>query len=368
MILTRLASMAVLALMLPVLLADCGKREEAPDPVRPVLCQKVIVSTLLDQTAYSGEVRARHETDLGFRTSGKVIARLVEVGSEVKKGAVLAKLDPSDAVLSAQAARADVAAAVTDSTYARSELTRYKELLDKGFIGQSVYESKLNAFNSADAKLNSKRAQAEVSGNQSAYTSLIADQDGVITAVNAEVGQVVATGQAVFRLARPEEKEVVINAAETRVNDLQNAQQILVRLWAQPDKIYQGKLRELAPNADAVTRTFAARVTIVDPTPGVKLGMTANVLIGGAGREAALLPLTAVYTNNGKPGVWIVHPQSGKVNLLPVELGQYREDGVTILNGVKNGDIVVIAGVQKLVPGQVVRPIFSTPAGEERKS
>jgi membrane fusion protein, multidrug efflux system len=365
---TRLTSFAVFALALPVLLAACAKREEAPDPVRPVLSQKVTLSTLLDQTAYSGEVRARHETDLGFRTSGKVIARLVEVGSEVKKGALLAKLDPSDAVLSAQAARADVAAAVTEFTYAQSELARYKELLDKGFIGQSVYESKLNAFNSADAKLNSKRAQAAVSGNQSAYTSLIADQDGVITAVNAEVGQVVATGQAVFRLARPEEKEVVINAAETRVNELQNAQQILVRLWAQPDKTYQGKLRELAPNADAVTRTFAARVTILDPTPEVKLGMTANVLIGGAGREAALLPLTAVYTNNGKPGVWIVDPQSGKVNLRPVELGQYREDGVTILGGVRNGDIVVIAGVQKLVPGQLVRPIFSTPAGEGKKS
>jgi membrane fusion protein, multidrug efflux system len=365
---TRLRFIAVFALALPAVLGGCGKHEEPADPVRPVLTQKVALSTLLDQTAYSGEVRARYETDLGFRTNGKIIARLVEVGSEVKKGTVLAKLDPADAALSAQAARADVAAAVTEFTYAQAELTRYKELMDKGFIGQSVYESKLNAYNSAEAKLGSKRAQAAVSGNQSAYTSLFADQDGVITAVNAEVGQVVATGQAVFRLARPEEKEVVINAAETRVVELQNAQQVLVRLWAQPDKIYHGKLRELAPNADAMTRTFAAKITILDASPEVKLGMTANVLIGGAGREAALLPLTAVYTDNGKPGVWVVDQRSGKVELRPVQLGQYREDGVTILDGLKNGEIVVTAGVQKLVPGQVVRPLFTTTSAEGKKS
>lgn len=365
---TRLTFVAALACASLLTLTACGRREEPADPVRPVLTQKVVLSSTLDQAVYSGEVRARHETDLGFRTSGKVIARLVDVGTEVKKGTLLAKLDPVDAVLSAQAARADVAAATTEYTYAKAELTRYKELLDKGFIGQSVYDAKLNAYNSAEAKLAAKRAQAEVSGNQSAYTSLYADQDGVITAVNAEVGQVVATGQAVFRLARPEEKEVVVSAAETRVAELQNAQQTLVRLWAQPDKIYHGRLRELAPNADAVTRTFTAKVTILDPSPDVRLGMTANVLIGAAGREAALVPLTALYTSDGKPNVWVVDPQSGKVALRAVQIGQYREDGVTILGGLKNGDIVVTAGVQKLTPAQVVRPLPAAPTTEARKS
>jgi multidrug efflux system membrane fusion protein len=338
-------------------LSACGQHEEAQEPVRPVLAQKVVLSNSIDKTVYSGEVRARYETDLGFRIGGKIISRLVDVGAEVSKGALLAKLDPSDASLAAQAARADVAAAETDYSFAKSELGRYKELVDRGFIGRSVYDSKLNTFNAAEARLKAKRAQAEVSANQSAYTALYADHDGVITAVNAEVGQVVAAGQSVFRLARPDEKEVVVNSAETRVSELQNSHEMLVRLWSQPTRVYKGRLRELAPNADAMTRTFTAKVTILDPGPEVKLGMTANVLIGGLGREAALLPLTAIYTDNGKPGVWVVDPQSNRVSLRPVEIGQYREEGVTVPGGLKSGEIVVINGVHKLIPGQAVRPI-----------
>lgn len=333
----------------------CAKHEVQPEPIRPVLTQTVQPTRAVDQTVYSGEVRARHETDLSFRIGGKIVERKVDVGAEVKKGALLARLDPVDARLAADTARSQVAAAETEYNFANAELARYKTLLDKGFIGQSAFEAKQNAYNSAKAKLAAARSQAAVNVNQSAYTSLYADQDGIITLVNAEPGQVIAAGQPVLRLARPEEKEVVINAAESKIAELQKAQQVLVRLWADPDKIMQGQVREIAPNADVATRTFNVKVSILNPGPEVKLGMTANVLVGGLDKEAILLPLTAIYSQGGKPGVWVVDSQTGKVSLRAVEVGQYREDGVTITAGIKPGETIVTAGVHKLIPGQTVR-------------
>lgn len=341
----------------------CAKQEAAQEVIRPVLTQKVRLTKSVDQTAYSGEVRARYETDLGFRIGGKIVERKVDVGAVVRKGDLLARLDPADARLNADAARAQVAAAETEFNFANAELTRYKALLDKAFIGESAFEAKQNSYNSAKAKLTAARSQASVNVNQSAYTSLHADQDGVITAVTGEVGQVVAAGQAVMRLARPEEKEVVINAAESKIAELQKSQQVLVRLWAQPDKIFRGQVREIAPTADATTRTFSVKVTILEPGPEVKLGMTANVLAGGSDTQTVLLPLTAIYSQNGKAGVWVVDPGTSKVALRAVEIGQYREDGVTILSGLKPGENVVTAGVHKLIPGQTVR--LAQPAAPE---
>jgi RND family efflux transporter MFP subunit len=344
----------------------CAKHEAAPEVVRPVLTQKVEPTRAVDQTVYSGEVRARYETDLGFRIAGKIIERKVDVGAEVKKGTLLARLDPADARLNADAARAQVAAAETEFNYASSELARYKTLLDKGFIGESAFEAKQNSYNSAKAKLAAARSQAAVNVNQSEYTSLYADDDGVITAVTGEVGQVVSAGQPVMRLARPREKEVVINAAESRIAELRQSQQMLVRLWAYPDKILQGRVREIAPNADTTTRTFSVKVTLLDPGPEVKLGMTATVLAGGADANTLVLPLTAIYSQDGKAGVWVVDAQSGKVSLRNVEVGQYRENGVTIISGLNTGEYVVTAGVHKLIPGQVVR--IAQPPGPETKS
>lgn len=354
------------AIALSLSVTGCTKHESTPEAIRPVLTQKVAATKTVDQTAYSGEVRARYETDLGFRIGGKIVERKVDVGAAVRKGALLARLDPADARLNADAARAQVAAAETEFNFANSELTRYKTLLDKGFIGQSAFDAKQNNHNSAKAKLAAARSQAAVNVNQSAYTSLYADQDGVITTVSGEVGQVVAAGQAVMRLARPEEMEVVINVAESKIAELQKAQQVLVRLWAQPDKIFRGKVREIAPNADATTRTFSVKVSILDPGPEVKLGMTANVLADGSDTQAVLLPLTAIYSQNGKAGVWVVDPQTSKVGLRSVEVGQYREDGVTILSGLKAGENIVTAGVHKLIPGQTVR--LAQPVSADAKS
>lgn len=353
------------ALLLSTLvLAACGRQEVAVNPARPVQAQRVALASAAESAIYSGEVRARYETDLGFRIAGKVVARYVDVGAVVHKGQPLARLDPSDAQLNAEAARAQVLAAETDFSFAQAELARYTTLLEQHFISKAAYEQKVNAFKVAQAKLEQQRNQYSWSRNQSGYTTLAADADGVITAVNVEVGQVVNVGQAVMKLARPEQKEVLINVPESRLAELQQAEQIAVSLWAMANKIYLGKVREVAPSGDPATRTYAVRVSIVDPDPQVRLGMTANAIVrkGQAGTtNVALLPLSALTQQDGAPAVWVIDPKSKEVHLRTVEIGQYRADGVTVRSGLQADEMVVTAGVHKLVQGQQVRLYAAVP-------
>jgi membrane fusion protein, multidrug efflux system len=344
------------ALVLIGVLAACGKHDAEVIAARPVQAQKVVLGAAADRSVYSGDVRARYENDLAFRITGKIAARYVDVGATVKKGQALAKLDPNDAQLSAEAAKAQMLAAQTDFNFAQAELARYTSLLDQHFISKAAYEQKLNSFNNTKAKFEQQRMQYAWSRNQAGYTTLAADADGVITAVNAEAGQVVAAGQPVMKLARPEQKEVVINVPESRLAELRQATEVAVNVWAQAHKLYVGKLREVSPAGDPATRTYTAKVTILDPDAGVQLGMTANVLLQRPGeRNIALLPLTALTQQDGAPAVWIIDPKTNRVNLRPVQIGQYRVDGVTVLSGLQADELVVTAGVHQLVQGQAVR-------------
>ncbi|MFZ5510086.1 MAG: efflux RND transporter periplasmic adaptor subunit [Pseudomonadota bacterium] len=337
------------------LLAGCGGKQEQAPAVRPVETVVVKTGALPGLSGYAGEVRARHEADLAFRIGGKVIERRVDVGAAVKKGQVLARLDPQDATLAAQAARAQVAAADADHALARAELERYRQLYQQRFVSRAVLDARETAYQAARARLDQARAQAAVSGNQAAYTELRAERDGVITAVQVEAGQVVAAGQPVMRLARPEEKEVLIHVPESRIDEVRQAAQAVISLWAEAGRRYAGRVREIAPAADAVTRTFAVRVTIADADQDVRLGMTAHVLFGAGEAAAALLPLTAVVQKDGRPVVWLVDPATRQVAPRPVEVAAWREDGVVVSAGVKDGDLVVARGAHKLLPGQVVR-------------
>jgi len=348
------------ALAFALVLAACTPHEAPVESIRPVQLLQVRVGAAGDLAVYAGEVKPRHEADLGFRIGGKIVARQVDVGAAVKSGQVLARLDPADVGLQAEAAKAQLAAAETDASYAKAELDRYQGLLDQKFISQSALDAKRNAYNSNRAKYQQARAQLAVTRNQASYATLAADHDGVITAVSAEVGQVVQPGQAIFRLARQAEPEVLISVPENRLTELKSAKAIAVALWADPGKLYQGRIREIAPSVDASTRTFAVRVAIVDPDPAVRWGMTANVALQGeAIATGALVPLTAIYQNDGAPAVWIYDPASKQVNLRAVQLGAFREDGVVVRSGLQGGEWLVTAGVHKLRPGQIVRPLDS---------
>ncbi|HWQ37669.1 MAG TPA: efflux RND transporter periplasmic adaptor subunit [Burkholderiales bacterium] len=337
-------------------LPGCSQESPAPPQPRAVNAVRVVMGARSAETAYSGDVRPRYESALGFRVSGKLVARLVDVGDTVEKGALLARLDPADQRLNAEAARSQFAAARADYEQAKADLARYAELLEKKFISQAEFDRRRTAYEVASARLEQARAQLSVTRNQAAYTELRADQAGVITAIEAEVGQVVAAGQVVARLAQTSEKEIEINVPENRLADLSSAAQIDITLWAVPGRTYRGRVREISPSADAVTRTYAARITVLDADATMKLGMTANVFLRGVGRSAAVeLPASAVFKQGERVAVWVIDPVSKRVRAVAVEIGGYHEDRVSILSGLKDGELVVRAGVHKLFEGESVR-------------
>lgn len=347
----------LLAALLAAALAGCAKHEPAAEPVRPVQLAQVALGATPAIAGFAGEVRPRYETDLAFRIGGKLIARGVDIGARVKKGQVLARLDPADVALQSEAAKAAVAATEAEYTFAKAEYERYQNLYAQKFVSGSALDQKQNALSANRAKHEQAKAQLAVAQNQSAYATLVAPEDGVITAVVAEAGQVVAAGQTVMKLAREAEREVAISVPENRIDELTRAKEIGVALWANPQKIYPARVREISPAVDPVTRTFAVRVAILAPDPSLQWGMTATVGLAGEGAaNTALLPLTSLYRQDDKPAVWVYDPKTHKVALRTVTVGQYREDGVVVTAGLAGGEWVVTAGVHKLQPGQTVRP------------
>ena len=358
-----LRSMATLVLLAGAL-AACGAKDKPVEPVRPVQLTQVKLGGANTTAVFAGEVKPRYEADLGFRIGGKLVARYVDVGARVTKGQALARIDPADVGLQAEAAKAQVAATESEWKFAQAEYDRYLGLLKEKFISASALDAKRNTLDANRAKYEQARANLAVAQNQASYATLNASDDGVITAVNADAGQVVTAGQAVFRLARAEQREVAISVPENRIGELTGARQLFVALWANPQKLYPAKVREVSPSVDAVTRTFAVRVAIANPDPAVQWGMTANVgVLGNGAANSAILPATSIYQQDGKPAVWRFDPATQQVSLAPVTIGQYREDGVVVTSGVREGDWIVAAGVHKLLPGQVVRPYESSATG-----
>lgn len=345
-------------LMTAGLLTAC--REEnpaAPPPPPTVLVGTVTPAEAAGQSVYTGEVRARHEADLGFRVGGKIVARLVDVGATVGPGQPLARLDPTDLQLNVAAVRAQVSAAEGDLTLAKAEVERYKALAERKFISQAALDARNTAFQAAAARLDQARAQLNVSSNQAGYATLASDRAGVVTAVLAEAGQVVGAGQPVLRVARPEEKEVLIHVPEGRLAELRAAPELMVTLPAAPALKMRGALRELAPTADPATRTYAARVRLLNVDPAARLGMTAQVaLSAGQGPAAGVkVPLSAVVERGQGPEVWVV--AQGKAQRRPVSVAEFREDGALLSGGVALGEQVVAVGAHKLAAGQAVKPV-----------
>lgn len=343
-------------LLAALALAGCAEKKVEQEPVRPVLTQTVIPGAGATRDVYSGELRARYEADVGFRVGGKLVARPVDAGARVKRGQVLARLDPEDARLAATAAGAQMASAEGDFALARSELDRYADLLAKKFISQSAFDAKQNAFNVARARVEQTRAQTAISTNQAQYTTLVADADGVVVSVSAEAGQVVAAGQPILKLARAGEKEVLVNAPESRLDRFKVGHAVAITLWSDPGSLFAGRIREVAGGADPATRTYAVRVTVLNPPAQAQLGMTANVIFASTPDSTlVLLPLSALVREGDNAAVWVVDTRTHQVKMRRVTVGQFREDGVTITTGLHPGDVVVTAGVHKLRENQQVR-------------
>lgn len=354
---------AALLLGIAALLAACSNNEAPASAARTVLVQAA-TSGPAGPGVYTGEVRARHEIDLAFRVGGKLAARLVDSGVDIKAGQPLARLDPADLQLAASSTKAQLAAADSELSTARAERERYAGLLAQKFVSQAAFEAKDNAFNAARGRHEQARAQSQISSNQAGYGTLSSEYPAVVTAVLADAGQVVSPGQPVFRIARPEEKEVAIAIPEDRVAELKAASKITVHLWADSKISMQGELRELSAAADPATRTYAARIQIKNPPPEVRLGMTARVALGNEADNSLLVPLSAVVDAGQGSLVWVV--ANGKAEPRPVRVNQFGEQGAIITAGLQAGELVVIAGAGKLVAGQAVMPKAVTPPSGQR--
>lgn len=342
--------------LLAASIAACGKPDTKLEEVRPVRTQKVAPAKLDTEAGFAGEVRARYETRLAFRVGGKVAARTVEVGSEVKAGQALATLDPRDLQLSEQSVKSQVLAAQAERDQAKADFERYTDLHKKNFISAAEFQRRQTVYETARARYDQTQAQLSLTSNQSAYGVLRADHPGVITGIEAEVGQVVGVGQTVMRLARPEQKEVAISVPENRVEELKNAEEIIVTLWARPDVRFAGKLREIAPNTDPVTRTYTAKIAVPAAGDAMRLGMTATVYLRNRLETPAIrLPLSAIHQKDSQASVWVVGEMNQTVSLARVQLGEALGNQVTVTSGLKDGQRVVTAGVHLLHPGQKVK-------------
>ena len=351
----KFVGMAALAV-----LAACSEAPEQATPLRSVLVMSADRAMVSSKALLSGEVRARHEADLSFQVGGKLVERRVDVGAVVTKGQVLGRIDPQDVNQTAAAARAAVTAAESDVTLARVELERTRELRARNFVSASVLDERTTSFKAAEARLAQARAQARVAGNQAAYARLLADGDGVVTAVLAEPGQVVGAGQPVMRVARHGEREILAYLPESRRKEVAVGSAAEVRPWADAARSYAGTIREIAPAADATTRTYALRVAVPDADEALPLGASAVVVFTGDSGGQILLPLPAVTRQGDDASVWVVTgDQSGEGVVQPrrVEVAAYREDGVLVKGGLTASDRIVVAGAHTLVPGQKVRTV-----------
>nr|WP_236901276.1 efflux RND transporter periplasmic adaptor subunit [Cupriavidus necator] len=355
---------AALSLAGALVLGGCGKRPEPAPEIRPVRMMQLSQHSGKTAFEFSGDVRPRVESRLGFRVGGKIAARLVDVGAVVSKGQPLARLDPTDLSLAEAGSRAQFEAARTDRDLAAADLKRYNDLFAKGFISAAERHRRQATFDAAEARLRQAQAGLRSQSNQTAYAVLHADADGVVTAIDAEVGQVVTPGQPVVRVAQTAEKEVAIGLPEDQVGLLRGLTDVTVHTWAEPQRALPGRVREIAAAADPVTRTYATRVSVPNPPPDLKLGMTAVVTFVRTGAATAIrVPLTALLQEQGRDQVWVYDNASGTVKPVAVTLGDAIGNEIEVRQGLAPGQTIVTAGVHLLRPGQKVRPLQTvTPA------
>jgi RND family efflux transporter MFP subunit len=342
------------ALVLLSALAGCGKEEKAAAPnIRPVRTVTVEPREAGETVSLTGEIQPRYQADLGFRVDGKILERPVDVGTQVKTGDLLARLDPQQYRQDLEVAKAEVAKADAEVTRSQAQEYRQRELLKNGHTTQVAYDQAVKTFKTAQAQADAARAKQVQASENLGYTDLKADHDGVISAIGADPGQVVSAGQMVVRHAQPGEREAVFNVAEATFKNPPKNPTVEVKLVSNPEIETEGKVRYVSPQADPTTRTFTVRVSLADPPPQMRLG--ANVLGSVTMNQGSsiTIPGSALFQKDGKAAVWLVE-KDGTVQVKPITVQRYQDDSVVVGDGLAQGDIVVTAGVQKLLPGQKV--------------
>jgi len=338
-----------------VLLAACHGKHETSEDIRPVRTQIVGSGQYGDALTYTGEIRARHESDLGFQVAGKMIARPAEVGAAVKAGTILAQLDPTDETVALDSAQSAANAASAEAARASGEEASYRHLLERGLTTRTQYIAQQTASKTAQSRLQQASSDLDLRRRQLNYTTLRSDHDGVITRVSADVGAVLAQGQAVVTLAQPSEMDVVFDAADSQVDAVRNAKTVSAALLSARDKPLTAVVREIAPSADSVTRTYRVKCTLPAQPPGWRLGLNVIVTLPRSQTVQGIrIPATALYEKDRRSAAWIVKDDQ-TIELRPIVVARYDTESVEVAGGLKSGERIVTAGVHKLLPGQKVR-------------
>jgi membrane fusion protein, multidrug efflux system len=335
-------------------LVACHKEEKAASQaVRPVRTVTVELQEGGEKVSLTGEIQPRYQADLGFRVNGKIFERPVDVGTQVKKDELLARLDPQQYRQDFEVAKAEVAKADAEVTRSQAQEYRQRELLKNGHTTQVAYDQALKTFKTGQAEADAARARQVQASENLGYTDLRADNDGVISAIGADPGQVVSAGQMVVRLAQPGEREGVFNIAEGAFKTRPKDPTVTVHLVSNPEIETAGKVRYVSPQADPATRTYTVRVSLPDAPPQMRLGANVVGTVTLDREQSVTIPGSALFQKDGKPAVWLVEKDS-TVQLKPITVQRYQGDSVVVGDGLAQGDVVVTAGVQKLLPGQKV--------------
>jgi RND family efflux transporter MFP subunit len=334
------------------LLGGCGREHNQEHTLLPVKVQPVKLIRFAPKAALTGEIAARVQSELSFRVGGRIVERKVDVGQHVVSGEILARLDPKVQQADVEGASAGVQAAEAKLRQVTSNFERQKELLKTGFTTRRDYDKAEQEHRSAQAMLDGARAQLATARDQLAQTELRAPSPGIITARHMEVGQVAQPGQAVFALAQDGPRDAVINVQES-VFTGGFKEDIEVALVSDPKIKAGGEVREVSPALNA-TGSVRVKIAIQKPPPEMVLGSAVRVSAHAKERETAVLPWSALYSDGGKPAVWVVDPKSGAVALRQVEIESYGNTDIVIRAGLRPGDLVVTVGTQLLRPAQQV--------------
>lgn len=356
----RLYTRSLTGLLLCAALAACNRPDAEPAEKTARVRVAEIVADGVSQVRYTGVVRARTESNLGFRVAGKVAERLVDPGMRVKRGQPLMRLDPADFELSTASARANTEAARAQQIRASQDEARLRALVGNGAVSRQAYEQSRAAADAARAELTAAQAQARQAANQAQYTVLAADADGVVLTVPVEPGQVVSAGQTVVSVALDGPREAVVALPETAGTRVLNADApAIATLYAEPDRTFEARLRERSAIADPASRSFEARYTLAGEGAGAPLGATVTLAfpVDADSRHLAV-PVGALIDRGAGPGVWRIDP-ANTVGWQPVTVIHMGEALASIGSDgpVKQGDKVVALGAHLLNEGQAVAPI-----------
>lgn len=351
----KLSAISALALTA----ALCGCKEEAAEPaeVRSVRTTVADERQVTEEQIVVGEIRPRHQSDIGFRVSGKVTERLVNVGDKVRNGDILARLDEEDYLKRLRAAEAEAMAAKAVHDEARTAFARQATLFDKGIVSRSALEAAQRSLRSAEASLSAAQISVGMARDQLAYATLVSDFSGIVTTVGAEVGQVVNPGQMIVRVAPSGDVDAVFAVAEASVQDNYFAEgaPVGIELLSDPGISAAGVVREISPIADAATRTFEVKVTLSDAPAEMLFGSGVTGTVKRNTERGVELPSGAIFDQGGVPAVWVFDRASGSVSLRPVDVAAFDAGQVIVDGGIGSGDIIVTAGVNQLREGQTVR-------------